>query len=213
VVTVNKGRPSPFSPEAARHYLEFARRRDPALVKQLEKLEVFRTLVDAGFSAGGLALFCLDCLDFNRLDALRPLRKQVVVAHQHLAAACTALNELGDLEPILSSWQPSIALGRFEAKRTRLTPAALRELPAMIASFKTELELILAKLAVRQGKPRKFSRDLFFKGFRALVPQSIRQRRSFDRQAAELYAALFKEHMDPQVYVRRRRRIHQKSPK
>ncbi len=205
---VIKGPPRRLPREADRdcYYMEVAVRRNPAAVRRLEGLPAFRTLVDAGFSAGMLALFCLDCLDWNRLDTLRPLRKHVVVAHRHLAAALTALKELGDLEPVLSAWQVAIGLGRFETERKRLTPAALRELPAMIASYITELELILGKLAVRRGKPRKFSRELFLKDFRKLVPKGVRRRRSFERQAAALYAALFDEPIDPEVYVRRRRR-------
>jgi hypothetical protein len=214
MVTIIKGRPPPLSPEAEGQLLEFARRRDPAVVKRLEELPAFRELVDASFSAGGLALFCLDCLDWNLFDTLRLSRKQMELTRKHLTGALTALKELGDLEPTRSAWQVVIALDQLEPGYKRLTRAALRDdLPAMITSFNRELELFLSKLAVRQGKPRKFSRDFFIERFRGLVPQSIRQQRSFDRQAAELYAALFEERTDPEVYLRRRRRIHQKSPK
>jgi hypothetical protein len=75
------------------------------VVKRIEELPAFRELVDASFSAGGLALFCLDCLDWKLLDTLRPLRKQMELTRKHLTGALTALKELGDLEPARSAWQ------------------------------------------------------------------------------------------------------------
>ncbi|HEV3112184.1 MAG TPA: hypothetical protein VGY99_16995 [Candidatus Binataceae bacterium] len=195
-------------PEVDREFLEYARRRNPEAVSRIEKSPAYGELRKAGVPAGAVALFCLDCADWQRLDELRRWRKQIILAHRRLEASHAALKELPDLEPVLSSLQVAIELPRLEPGRMRLTSEALREMVEMIASYTEELGLIAGKLAAPRGRPRSFSRDFFMSEFRRrVVPPQVRARRSLDGLAAKLYSELFR-YIDIDVYVRARRRRH-----